>query len=151
MKSLPFLHVRSDFRSSPAGRQRQIVFSAAQAGSKAVFFEGLVSILSFRMSPPRLAAARGDLHPIRGAGAAMPQKSTRPSPLPTHRDSCDKSPQLSNGHVSGPRLCDTLSTLTRRSCSFSMKPMQASRLLKFAAPLTSRCERSIVGANAMEA
>src|SRR5712672_555514 len=42
------LRVRSDFRSSPLVRQRQIVFSAAQALGKDFGVQGLVSILPFR-------------------------------------------------------------------------------------------------------
>src|SRR5712691_7141576 len=48
-----FLRVRSDFRSSPLVRQRQIVFSAAQAVGKDFGSWSLVSILPFGMQAPR--------------------------------------------------------------------------------------------------
>ena len=80
-----FLRVRPNFRSSSLVRQRQIVFSAAQAVGKDFSFQSLVSILPFRMwlrrvrealavrcaqrarwlRPPSSCRYREPLHPIK--------------------------------------------------------------------------------------
>src|SRR5438876_4787004 len=73
-----FLRVRSDFRSSPLARQRQIVFSAAQAVGKDFGFQSLVSILPFRIWLRRVRKAACD--PMRATRATASTALLMPIP-----------------------------------------------------------------------
>src|SRR6266436_1796882 len=146
-----FLRVRSDFRSSSLARQRQIVFSAAQAVSKDFGFQSLVSILPFRMQTRALdttaTVGRKKRVRMRQRRGQMPIPRA-PSPYQTTGIYAIR-PRSTT--YEGLRRCVARSTLSTKFCSFSKRQMPASRLPKFAARPGYRCAPSTVGANVTEA